>query len=237
MAEGAPDRWRRAIAIETSSRQGSVAVLWDGERHDRELARSNAHAKDLLPELRDVLLDVGAWSAGCLVSVDAVVTGTGPGSYTGLRIGIATAKGLARGAGAELLGVPSFEALAQRELSAGESAAIAVDARAARFYFARYRRGARTLETLREPSVLTAEELAGELARDERILCLGEPLRGAGLDAATERKLSLVASPTASSILDLALESADRNDAQRYASTAPLYLRSFGASKARAAGT
>ena len=95
-------------AIETSRRIGSVAVFADGHSSELLLAREKSHASDLLPKLEELL----APSRTSRLALERVIVGTGPGSYTGLRVGIATAQGLARATGAPLLGLSSFEALA-----------------------------------------------------------------------------------------------------------------------------
>jgi tRNA threonylcarbamoyl adenosine modification protein YeaZ len=99
-----------------------------------------------------------------------VFVGTGPGSYTGLRVGLATAQGLCRGTGAGLVGVCSFEALARSALAPGDEGAVVLDARAGRFYHARYRRTEEDVATVFAPEVLTVSELRERLALPGPIL-------------------------------------------------------------------
>ena len=95
------------IALETSVRAASVAVDWGQGAQTRFLEAERAHASDLLPVL-SALLEGQAQAK----DVGLIAVGTGPGSYTGLRVGIATAMGLAEASGAQLVGVPSVKALA-----------------------------------------------------------------------------------------------------------------------------
>ncbi len=99
----------RILGIETSCVRGSVALV-EGEQtlavaaHERE----NAHEQSLLPLIEQVLAEVG-WSAR---SLDRIGVGTGPGSFTGLRVGIALAQGISEGLEIPLVGVPSLAAMA-----------------------------------------------------------------------------------------------------------------------------
>jgi tRNA threonylcarbamoyladenosine biosynthesis protein TsaB len=98
------------LGIETSGRAGSVALAIDGEvRAERELAASGRrHARTLIPELGDLLKSQGLAAAG----IDAVAVSIGPGSFTGLRVGIVCAKTLAYALGCRIVGVDTFLAVA-----------------------------------------------------------------------------------------------------------------------------
>lgn len=212
----------RALAIETSCRTGSVALHWEGQRLVRNLEGERAHATDLLPCLTALLEEVGAGSA---LSPERIVVGTGPGSYTGLRIGAATALGLARATGAELVGVPSLEALAYAALAPEEVGSVALDARANRFYYARYRRGEDGVVELVAPCTLTREDLRAH-CEGEDVLLADEALgRAAELPAASLRRLRTASIPRADAVLELGLQG-DRETGP--ASVMPLYLRAFG---------
>lgn len=99
----------RIVGLETSTHVGSVALLDRGEVIARaEHDQPNAHGENMLPLLERLFAAAG-WSHG---SVDRVAVGIGPGSFTGLRVGIALAQGLALGWGRPAIGVGSLRAMA-----------------------------------------------------------------------------------------------------------------------------
>src|SRR5262245_8574874 len=94
----------RLLILETSGRRGLVAVALGGAvREARRLddARRNAVARDLAPTVAELLRGQG-WKA---VDLDAVLVSVGPGSYTGLRVGIMSAKALAYATRCGLVGI------------------------------------------------------------------------------------------------------------------------------------
>jgi tRNA threonylcarbamoyladenosine biosynthesis protein TsaB len=96
------------VAIDTSSVLGSVALFEDGELVAEDVRRvSNAHGESLLPAM-DALFGRAKWD---VASVGRWAVDVGPGSFTGLRIGLATAKGILLVTGAELVTVSSLDAL------------------------------------------------------------------------------------------------------------------------------
>jgi tRNA threonylcarbamoyladenosine biosynthesis protein TsaB len=214
---------RLAIGIETSTRNGSVAVALGDRVAESALAGERAHASDLLPaveRLRSALgMELGPPAIG------AVCVGTGPGSFTGLRVGIATALGLARASGAALAAVPSFAALAWSELDAGEAAAIVLDARAGRWYFARYLREAQALVELVPPVALERHELARRLDPGESVFAEAGFGEGIGVREGAFRRLEL--RPGARGVLELGLRRLAERGPTPPDALEPLYLARF----------
>lgn len=111
------------VAIETSGRLGSVALAVGGSVVARRFLTERAgHASGLIPAVREVLDEGGTG----LVQVAGVVVGAGPGSFTGVRIAGAAAKGLAAGLGVPLYAASSLQAASfAMEAFAGEPRELA----------------------------------------------------------------------------------------------------------------
>ena len=130
----------RVLALDTSHNEGSVALVeaaaspFAAQVLASASARvSNAHGEALLPLIEGVLRSAGV----TLEAVDLFAVGIGPGSFTGTRVGVATAKGLAIGANKPLRGIDSFEALAaDARAASGSEVAVAIDARKGEVYLA-----------------------------------------------------------------------------------------------------
>lgn len=119
--QSADDQWRRVLAIDTATRTQSLA-LFDGEtvlEHSQRRVKFN-HGSTLLSHLNGTLdehkLDVS--------DLDLIAVGVGPGSFTGLRVGLAIAKSLARAEDIPLVGVSTLAALAYPVASAHRTATV-----------------------------------------------------------------------------------------------------------------
>ena len=213
------------IALETSARPPSLAVEVGGRRGLRMLEVGRRHASDLLRSLGELLAELGGAAGG----IEVVVVGTGPGSYTGLRVGIATALGLVRGTGAALGAVPSVEALAFGELREGEQGVVVLDARAGGVYVARYRRLAHEIETVLSPCLVRAGEVGEMLGGNCRILGDATVADVARLDEGQRARLSVGAVPRADAVLQLGLGRMERDGPVAPEKVEPLYLRPYEA--------
>ena len=122
------------LALDTTTPGGSCALTHDGiVLHEAVGDRTQPHDARLPRDLMRLLEDAGV----ALRDIDVYAVATGPGSFTGLRIGIATMQGLAFAAGKPLIGVSGFDALARK---AGPAASVAtwVDAWRGEVFAARY---------------------------------------------------------------------------------------------------
>lgn len=180
---------RLTLAIDCATSYLALALV-GGE--GRVLARfaedvGREHASRLVPELHALTAGVPDWRERLAL----VVAGVGPGSYTGLRVALATAGGLARAVGADLRGAPTFAALAAGVLAPGEEAVVTLDARRGNVYAARCRRApgpadlAPRVELLAGPVKVPAAE-AGSLAPGARVAPAGAPDAAALVTGASE---------------------------------------------------
>lgn len=126
----------RVLAFETSSRRGSVAAVEDGRViASRSHEAVDQHAERLPGLLEGVLAEAG-WSRG---AIDRVAAGRGPGSFTGLRIGLALAQGIALGLGVPCVGVGSLRAMAAAVPAGVQGARVCcADARRSELFVAVY---------------------------------------------------------------------------------------------------
>ena len=121
----------RFLIIETSGRVGQVA-LGEGDRlcgvHRLDEARK--HARDLVPMIA-ALMTEEHWKPK---EIDAVIVSLGPGSYTGLRVGIMSAKTFAFATGAKVIGVPTFLAIARQTPAANAAVDVIANAQQRKIY-------------------------------------------------------------------------------------------------------
>lgn len=156
------------LAFDTATASTVVGLLAaDGSlveaRHDPPLDGRPEHASRLLPLVHEVVED---WDA-----VERMGVGTGPGSFTGLRIGVATARALAQARGLPLVGVSTLVVLARRLAAEFEGISLAVlDARRGEAFAAAWRGG----EAVLAPAALRPDALAARAA------ALPPPVRAAG---------------------------------------------------------
>ncbi|MBX7194242.1 MAG: tRNA (adenosine(37)-N6)-threonylcarbamoyltransferase complex dimerization subunit type 1 TsaB [Sandaracinaceae bacterium] len=149
----------RVLAIDTSSEIGAVALVEDGAlRASVQVRVQHQHGETLLPHVDRVLSLGGASIAG----LDLLAVGLGPGSFTGVRIGVATVKGLALAHGTPMLGVRTSRVLARA--ASGEVRFVAIDAKKGEVFVAAYRADHDgTLEPLLEDLHGGPEEVAARL--------------------------------------------------------------------------
>jgi tRNA threonylcarbamoyladenosine biosynthesis protein TsaB len=158
--------------LDTSTPVTSVALLGEGvERELHDDGERPRHAQTLLPLLERV---VGDWSA-----VERLCVGVGPGGFTGLRLGIATARALSQALDLPLVPVSSLDALAAPHSGA---VAAAIDARRGEVFAAVYEDGERTREPVAiDPGTFARWLAPGTLAVGDGAVRFREELERAGM--------------------------------------------------------
>ncbi len=124
------------LAIDTSTENCSVALVHDGKLTTRNIESPREHSQKLLPFVEEVLDRAGV----SLAELDGLVVGAGPGSFTGVRIGVSMAQGLAFSADLPVYPVCSLQALAQQAIRKNDVAGVVacIDARMGEVYYALY---------------------------------------------------------------------------------------------------
>lgn len=153
------------LAIDSSSSSGSIALEYDGDIiYQCYFNIDITHSETLMPQI-DIALKM------CNLAVcelNGIVSTIGPGSFTGLRIGLATAKGIAYGRKIPLLTYSSLELVAANCYGSAYPILVCLDAKMKELYAALY---SPALEILIEPQVISAEELAKKI--DKHVLLVG----------------------------------------------------------------
>lgn len=148
------------LGIETATERLSAALITEDRRifERREDTRS-AHCELLAKFITELTGEAGITLDG----VEGVAVSVGPGSFTGLRIGIATAMGLAYGLGVETCGIGTLDALAWNTGKREGLVCPLIDARRAEAYTAVFRMGPGRPETVIEPAAVPVARLAALL--------------------------------------------------------------------------
>ena len=209
------------LAVDTTSRYGSVALLTGGElRGEVRLVESGAHSRTLFPAI-ELLLRVAGLAPG---DVDAYAAAVGPGSFTGVRIGVSTVQGLALASGRPVLGLTSLEALAGRMQGAAGALVAMVDAYRDQVYVAVYD-GADLRERVAPvavtPEAWLADAPAGAAFLGDGALKYREQIRALRPDAVFPDKSLFLAS----TIARLAAPRLARGEGHEAAALRPVYLR------------
>jgi tRNA threonylcarbamoyladenosine biosynthesis protein TsaB len=219
----------KVLALDTATAACSAALLYDGEivaARFEKMARG--HSEALMAMVADVM-DKGRCDFS---ELGLVATTKGPGAFTGLRIGLAAARGFALAAKIPCLGVTTFEALAcgvTKSERYGRKVLVVMDAKRSDVYAQMFDVG---LVALSPPLSVRPEELVsltGDNARGERIIVAGDlaertvnTLRKAGISSASSRTSIL---PDASVVAKIAARQFSMNPAIEYPPPSPLYLR------------
>ena len=214
------------LGLETSTAQSSVALVDEhGVVASAGLGVPRRHGEFVAPAIRFCLEQAGVG----IDKVAGVAVGLGPGLYTGLRVGIATAQSLAAARQLPVVGLCGLDVLAFRERYVRRLICACIDAKRGELFWAFYRNSPGGVQRIGEIELGTAERLAAEIEEQgEECLVVGD----GGLVAADRLRRARAevsgpdnASPHASELAELAVPRFIREETQRAIELQPIYLR------------
>jgi len=199
------------IALDASTEACSVAVVKDSQCWSLSSNTPQYHAQQLLPFIDQLLQQTGLH----IQQLDFIACTQGPGSFTGLRIGVSVAQGLAYGAGIPMVGVSSLAALAKATAKAMQqpmgSVVTLLDARMGEIYWAVYQDVQNIPVVVRQPTLSKPQDLVAEIRERHLLESAGLVLAGSGqsmLDFSAEELTGIVVNdqlrPHAEAVADLA---------------------------------
>lgn len=215
------------VGIETSTPQTSVAIGTETQILGRIQVAGRARQEAVTPALDQLL----RWTGVSLDQVGGFTVGIGPGLFTGLRVGVVTAKTLAQVTGAPILGVPSLDTLAYAVRFTKRAIAAVIDGRRGEVFSALYRPVPGGVMRESDYAVHKPEHLAAELqAFPGEVLAVGD---GAILYRDVLQEIGArvgfappaVANPDAASLVELAAPRFLREEHDRLFEVVPMYLR------------
>ena len=224
----------RILLIETSTAQLSAALSEDGTiTASRTCDEPRMQASLTAPFVKEILDEKGL----SVKDLDAVCVGKGPGSYTGLRVGVSTAKGLCFGAGLPLLSAGTLDVLVQEAHRLGVVPAGCkyivpmVDARRMEVYAAVFTpEGKQLTET--KPVIIDADSFAAELAEGP-VLFIGDGALKCRETLTSSNASFAAAFPTAMAMAPLAEAAYNEKRFEDVAYFEPFYLKDFVATVSR----
>lgn len=217
------------LALDTSSIVATVAVM-DEDKLIAEytINHKRTHSQKIMPMIDTILKDCEIE----LKDLDYVAVAEGPGSFTGLRIGVSTAKGLAHALDIPVVGVSTLDALAFNMPFCHGLICPILDARRGQVYTAVYKWDQEMLYKVEEPMAVTIEELIEKLeSRPEKVVFFGDGILN-NIDR-LRKKLGervvvspqSIRMPRAASIAQLALRKIQDKEIESFYKLAPQYLR------------
>ena len=215
-----------ALALDTSGAVGSVALVEDDTvRAERRLDTGMRHGVGLFPALAACLDAAGVAPS----ELDVVAVGTGPGSFTGVRVGVSAARALAWAAGSRLVGVPSCDALAADVPTGPQPLAVVTDARVRAVYVAVYVAHEGGWERDSAPRILPPDEAVAAIPPDA--LLVGDGPDGYTDVFAGRARAASEGRVRAEHTARIALRRATGSQASDPSAVLPLYLRRSSAER------
>lgn len=230
----------KILAIESSALTASVAVMDETTLlAEYTINYKKTHSQTLLPMIEEILSMIEMEAD----DIDVIAVSEGPGSFTGLRIGAATGKGIALALDKKMVSVPTLKAMAYNYIESEHIICPIMDAKRNHAYAGLFKFNGGVIETIEDTMLISYEELVGEVKKhldsNKKIIFLGD-----GVDVAGEllkRELGdccIIASQhqktqRAGSVARLALDMANNNQFTDADVLKPDYLRPSQAERER----
>lgn len=160
----------RILALDSCGKTASAAVYDDKLAGEVYIDTKQTHSATLLPSAQRLLDALGLKVA----DMDLIAATVGPGSFTGVRIGMAAAKGMAAGAGLKCVGVSSLYAAAYALKDCEGLVCAVMDARCGQVYNANFRVDNGLIQRVCEDRALAIDELIDEVRDEKRVLLIGD---------------------------------------------------------------
>lgn len=161
----------KILSIDTSGMISSCSVMEDGKIiGEFNINQKRTHSETLVPMIEELLDKLGLQTK----NIDLYAVGKGPGSFTGLRIGMTVAKTLAMVFDKDIIGVSTLKAIARGVYSPEKIVSI-IDARGGRVYYGIYQWKDKTLEEIESEDIIYFEDLVENLKKsNEKYLFVGD---------------------------------------------------------------
>ncbi len=159
------------LGLDTATPWGAMALGDGGEIYFELSLKSGKGGGEYLLSILNQFLDKSGKS---LNEVDLIAAGTGPGSYTGIRVGLAAVRGLAEGLKIPVMGIGTLRIIAENGYRAGDWVVVVIDARRGWVYAALYQNSALGLKEYWPPCYTEVESYAKKLAALKDVLILGD---------------------------------------------------------------
>ena len=220
----------KILGLESSATSASVSVVEDGKVIAIEISNTGlTHSQTLMPMVESTLKKANA----TINDIDYIAVSNGPGSFTGIRIGVSAVKGMADPLNKKCVGVSTLEAIAKPLENTGVIAVSVMDARCNQVYTATFDCGKGEMKRLTEDEAITIDELTERLkAQDKQIVLIGDGANVCYNKMKDVLESISIASPTiryqcASSVALIAEELIlkDENNAIDSSELVPKYLR------------
>ncbi len=213
----------KILALETSTEFCSAALYLNGRIFNKEILAERRHSEILLPMIHELLKEAEL----ALQQLDGVAFGSGPGSFTGLRIACGVAQGLAYAINLPIIGISTLEAVAQQIDE--KKIIVALDARMGEIYHAAYQKLTNHDWKIISPPILCSPQHAPSVPGNGWIGC------GSGFDVYRKElsalysenihKIHFKLHPQAGEIVQLALPKFTDGSNTDSANVTPVYIR------------